>query len=301
MAFGNGEEVKSFENKFYTGVENFTVNAVSPSKEEMEALFGRDINFVPEYVGITKVSDADGEREVPQVKIDFFLSNGSKEADVRTKATFYVADTHHKSTTNKMKVINVYGQDSWLEQTHIDNKTLPQNMQWYDNKGVRVARRGEVELIDFLKNLLNIAFNNDKLENKAQAEAYIEEADWALIFKGDFSPIRKLVASTNNKVGLALGVKTGSDGSLKQTVYTRKALRQYTMHSKRPDKFKWILQSIQETQAGGGMAQVDFGPEDLVFRQFKLIPNQLSLDNAPDAVDVFDSPATGSASDDLDF
>jgi hypothetical protein len=301
MAFGQGEEIKAFERKFYTGVENFKVNAVSPSKDELEALYGSELQYTPDYVGTTKVSDYDGEREVPQVKVEFFLSNGSAEAEVKVKATFYIANTHHKSATNKLKVINVYGEDSWLEQTHIDNKTLPGNMQWYDNTGVKIAKRGEAELIDFLKNLLNVAYNNDKTVDKSKAEASIDDADWALIFKGDFSPIRRLVASTNNKVGLALGVKISSDGSMKQTVYTRKALRQWALSSTRADKFKWISKAIKETQSEGGLSQVDFGPEDLLFREFKLIPNELKAGNAPSAMDVFDTPSVGSDSDELDF
>jgi len=302
MAFGSGETVKDSSRKFYTGVDNFSVTAISPSKEQLEALWGREIQFTPEYTGLTKVSDGDGEREVKQVRVDFFLDNGSEENPITTKASFYIADTHHKSSTGKMKVINTYGEESWLEQTHIDAGTLPANMSWYDNTGVKVAKRGEAELIDFLKNLLNIAFNNAKTVNKADAEANISDEQWALIFKGDFTPIRALVASTNNKVGLALGVKTSSDNTMKQTVYNRKALRQYTLHSTRDDKFKWILKDISEAQAGGAMPQVDFGPEDFSLREFKLVPTQLSLDNMPSNNDVFGGAVTTDEEvDDLAF
>ena len=93
-AFGKGEEIKEGSAvKLYTGVENFRVVAVNPSKEEMEKMYDRELNFTPEYVGTTKVTDSDGEREVNQIRLDFFLAN--EDNSITTKVQFYVADTHH--------------------------------------------------------------------------------------------------------------------------------------------------------------------------------------------------------------
>ncbi|MBE9490185.1 MAG: hypothetical protein IMY67_07840 [Bacteroidetes bacterium] len=299
MGFGKGEAITDSAVKYFTGVENFVVTAVNPSKEELEKLWGREIQFTPEYIGKQTVSDGDGEREIDQVRLDFFLTSGG-ENPINTKASFYIGNTHHKSQTGKLKVINAFGNDTWLTEADIKANTLPENMQWYDDTDVKIAKRGEVELVDFLKNLLNIAFNNDKLVNKADGHAGITDEQWKKIFSGDFDELRSIVASTNNKVGLALGVKTSTDNSLRQVVYGRKALRQYTLHSTRADKFKYLAKHLQEAQAGGALAQVDFGPADYALREFEIVPTPLNTDNAPDA-DVFGGNQGDGVSDDLNF
>lgn len=302
MGFGKGEEIKEFEGrKYYTGVENFIVTAVNPSKDDLEKLWGREIQFTPEYLGTQTVSDADGEREAPQARIDFFLVSDGDDP-IRTKVSFYITNTHHKSQTGKLKVINAYGDDTWLTEEDIKAGTLPANMSWYDNTGVKIAKRGEAELIDFVKNLLNIAFNNAKTVNKKDAIAGITDDQWVDIFKGDYTVLRHIIASTNNKVGLALGVKTSAtDNTLRQEIYNRKSLRQYTLHSTKADKFKWLAKDIMEAQAGGALAQVDFGPADYALREFEIVPTELDATNAPEEGDVFGGANSEQDSDDLDF
>ena len=63
MDFGKSNE-SSKQVKFYTGVENFLITAVSPNKAEMEALIGREITYDPSYTDTETVKDSDGEREV---------------------------------------------------------------------------------------------------------------------------------------------------------------------------------------------------------------------------------------------
>ncbi len=214
--FGTGQEVgEGFQRKLYVGAENFKVVSINPSKEELEALYDREINFDPEYIGETKVSDADGERDAKQIRLDFYLAN--EDNSVTTKIQFYVADTHHKSQTGKFKVINSFGRDTWLDQQAIQSKQVPDNMSWYSADGVKVAKRGEVELISFLVNLLNLPFNLDKVEDVSEAYAKISKEEWAKIFAGDVTLLRNVVAGTNNKIGVLLGVKTKGDGKLVQT------------------------------------------------------------------------------------
>jgi len=295
MGFATGEAITTFERKFYTGVENFKITAVSPTKAELEALWGRELGYELDYLGTQTVSDGDGEREIKQTRIDFYISNEDVDRPISTKASFYLGDTHWKSQTGKLKAMNAFGDEAWLSEEDIKNKTLPSNMTWYDNTGVRVAKRGEFELINFLKSVLNIPFNDDKLVNKEDGHASLTPDNLAEIFKGDFTSLRAIVGSTNNKVGLACGVKTSTDGKLRQTVYTRKSLRQYTLHSSRADKFRWIEKHVNEAQASGAMAQVDFGPDDYILREYKVVPTELTQDNAPDEY------ADTSVDQDLDF
>tara|TARA_R110000822_G_scaffold227017_1_gene359662 strand:- start:48808 stop:49734 length:927 start_codon:yes stop_codon:yes gene_type:complete len=291
--FGKAKEVTDGPlRKLFTGAENFRVVAVNPTKEEIESLYGREIQYTPEYMGKTEVEDGDGKREVDQIRLDFFLSN--EDDSITTKAQFYVAKTHHKSQTGKLRIVNDFGKTAWLEKDAIASKTVPDNMGWYNTSGLKIALRGEEELISFLANLLNLPFDLSKLEDKSDAFARISQDEWLKIFSGDVSLIRGIIESTNNKVGLILGVKTKQDGGLVQTVFNRTTLRQYTIHSTKADKFKWILKDILDAKAAGAFGNVEFGPDDLELREFSINPSQLTMGLAEGA-DVFDTSVNAEA------
>ena len=292
--FGKGQEVGDGPvRKLYTGAENFKVVAVNPTKAELEAMYGREINFDPEYIGKTTVSDGDGEREVDQIRLDFFLSN--EDDSITTKIQFYIANTHHKSRNGTYKVINNFGKDTWLDQASIQNKVVPDKMSWYNLDGVKVAKRGEVELISFLVNLLNLPFNLDKVEDVSECYAYLSKEDWAKIFTGDVQKLRDVIGSTNNKVGVLLGVKTKGDGKLVQTTFNRHTLRQYSISSTKANKFQYILKDLDEAVAAGAFGNVNFGPRDLAVREFQPTPTNISTENT-DQLDVFAQAEASDAS-----
>jgi hypothetical protein len=291
--FGAGKEVtEGGAIKMYSGAENFSVVGLNPTKFELEQIYGREINFDPEYIGDTEVSDGDGERKCPQIRLDFFLSN--EDGSVKTKLQFYVANTHHKSQTGKYKVINSFGKDTWLDEDSIKSKTMPDNMSWYRSDGVKVAKRGEAELISFMVNLLNLPYNLDKVEDISEAYASIPKEEWVKIFDGDTSYLKNIIDSTNNKIGILLGVKTKGDGKLVQTTFNRHTMRQYAIPGTKADKFKYILKDLDEAVAAGAFGNVNFGPRDLIFREFELTPTAISSDNA-NQTDIF---ATAEVSED---
>ena len=284
--FGKAQEVTDGPvRQLWTGVENFKVVAVNPTKAEIEELYGREITFTPEYSGKTEVSDGDGTREVDQVRLDFYLSN--EDDSITTKVQFYIGKTHHKSQTGKFKVINDFGRTTWLEKDAVTSGTAPENMSWYNMSGVKIAYRGEEELISFLSNLLNLPYDLSKLDDVSDAHARIDKAEWTKIFGEDFSLLKGIIDSTNNKTGVLLGVKTKADGGLAQTVFNRSTLRQYVMHSTKADKYKYLLKDMLDAKAAGAFGNVEFGPDDLNLREFLINPDQLTMDLA-DAADVFD-------------
>jgi hypothetical protein len=294
-AFGKGEEIKEGSAvKLYTGVENFRVVAVNPSKEEMEKMYDRELNFTPEYVGTTKVTDSDGEREVNQIRLDFFLAN--EDNSITTKVQFYVADTHHRSASGKYKCINSFGRDIWLEKDAVQTKTLPENLSWYNADGVKVAKRGETEMISFLVNLLNLPFNLDKVSDVSEAYARIDKAEWAKIIGGDVTLLRNIVAGTNNKVGILLGVKTTGEGKLRQTALNKHTLRQFTLSSTKPAKYKYILKDLDDAKANGALGNVDFGPRSLILGEHQLEATVISDENT-NQTDIFATAETPTGSD----
>lgn len=276
-AFGKEQSAGGSVKKLHTGAANFKVVGINPTKEELEAIYGRELNFDPEYTGTTTVTDSDGEREAGQIRLDFYIHN--EEEGLTEKVQFYVANTHHKSQSGKYKVINSFGKDTWLTEEAIKNKTLPDNMQWYNADGVKVAKRGEVELISFLVNLLNLPWDTSKVSDVSECYARIDKEEWAKIFAGDVSLLKGLIDSTNNKIGILLGVKTKGDGKLVQTSFNRHTLRQYVIGGTRADKFKYILKDLKSAQDAGAFGNVDFGPLDLSIREHQIAPTAISADN----------------------
>lgn len=293
MSTGFGKQVEvtgGGARQLFTGAENFKVVSVNPTKAELEVIYGREINFDPEYIGETDVKDGDGERKVPQIRLDFYLAN--EDNSVTTKIQFYVANTHHKSATGKFKVINAFGKDTWLMEDNIKSKQVPDNMQWYRSEGLKVAKRGEVELISFLVNLLNLPFNLDKVDDISEAFAQVSKEEWIKIFAGDVTLLRNVVESTNNKVGVLLGVKTKGDGKLVQACFNRHTLRQYSLSSTKADKFKYILKDLDEAVAAGAFGNVNFGPRDLSIREHELTPTVIDGANT-NQQDIFAAPDNG--------
>lgn len=289
-SFGKAQEVKEgVQRSLYTGVENFKVVAVNPTKDEIEAIYGREINFDPEYVSVDQVSDADGEREAAQIRLDFYLSN--EDDSISTKIQFYVTDTHHKSESGKYRVINSFGRETWLDEDAIKTGQAPSNMSWYNMDGVKVAKRGETQVIAFLVNLLNLPY---KSEDPTEQYARIDKEEWAKIFTGDVTLLRNVIESTNNKVGVLLGVKTSGEGKLSQTAFNRSTLRQYQKESKRSDKFKYLLKELKNAKDNGAYGNVDFGAEHCILGEHNITPSTLSNDNS-NQTDIF---ATAPASDD---
>lgn len=283
-AFGKQIEVKSLERKLYTGVENFKVVAINPTKEELEKMYDREINFTPEYVGKITVSDADGEREVDQIRLDFFLAN--EDNSITTKLQFYVANTHHKSSKGSFKVINSFGKSTWLQKADIESKQTIDRMPWFNIDGVKVARRGEVELINAVINVLNLPMDLNKVEKVEDAYAKISSEQWIKIISGDVSLLRQHVLSTNNKLGVLLGVKTNGDGKMTQTAFNKQTLRQFTLSSKKEGKYQYLAKNVRETQAAGALGNVDFGSEDFVLKQYIVTPSVIDEENS-NQTDVF--------------
>jgi len=297
MGFGKSNEVKEGgSRKFFTGVENFNVVAVNPTKEQLEELYGREISYEPEYIGTQTVSDSDGEREVPQVRLDFYLNNNDGDNPITTKASFYVINTHHKSQTGKIKVINDFGKTTWLVEDDVKSKTVPSNMQWYNISGLKVAKRGEEEVVDFIANLLNLPWDLTKLSDPAQAHAKFDKAQWDAIFAGNYDYIQGIVSGTNNKIGVALGVKVADDQSLRQVIFNKKSLRQYTLSSSKPNKFLYLGKAIDESKANGAYGTTNFGPDDYTLREFSLVATSMNSADLPAEEDVFGT--TAPASDD---
>lgn len=292
--FGKSQSASDVVRKLYTGVENFKVIALNPTKAEIEAIYGREIDYNPEYLSETEIEENGVKKKYKQVKFDFFLENEDKS--ISTRLQFYVADTYKQSaTTGTYQVVNIFGKSTWLSKEIIQSKQLPDNMSFFDPEGLRIAKRGEVELVDALVALLNLkAFKGTG--DRSDSYAQIPDDVWKNMFeKGDFSFIQGIVKGSENKIGVLLGVKTKDDGGKVQATFQKKVLRQFVLKQTKPDRFSYLLREVKSSQDNGAFSTVDFGPEDLNLREYN--PSSTTSSD-PNQMDVFGAEAVTASADD---
>lgn len=236
MAFAKGNQsTEGAVRKFYCGVASSYVLAVNPTKAEQEKLFNTTLEKEPEYVTKT-------EEGKDMVRISFVLkvdSDKYKNADgspveLVTNHAFFLRNEPRKgSNSGKYQIVDAYGNFAWATEEEIKNKQIPQYANGPANihEGYRMAYSGEEELTEFLKKYLvipnSVKWANGKpcgwVDNLQDCECRLDNI--AEYFKGNFKELKEIVAlQPNNKVKLAYGVKTDSEGKQRQATFTRMTL-----------------------------------------------------------------------------
>ena len=283
MSISTGTETKETQGgaRLVTGLTPMMVVAVNPSKKELEAIYGRDLDKEPEYLS------AD-EQGVKKLRIDFIMKTvindklGCNE-EIITKVPFFLDDKPaYTSDGSKVYMLNLYGENACIPVEDAKKNTLPDNMQWYNTTKMRPAYRGEIELVGFLKQYLGIpnrAFKDKVIPDVSKAEIQLEKIK--SYFNGD---IKEFVSVVNlrkptNIVLLPGGVRTTDDNKQYQAWYLKKPLKYGTTN------LDYIKRDIAERQS---QMNVDFGPADLKFRIYNNEPT------------VFEGPAKASTDVDDD-
>ena len=273
----SGVETKETQGgaRLMTGLVPMMVVAVNPSKKELEAIYGRDLEKEPEYIS------AD-EAGVRKLRVDFIMKTvindklGCNE-EIITKVPFFLEDKPaYTSDGSKVYMLNLYGENACIPVEDAKKNTLPENMQWYNTTKMRPAYRGEIELVGFLKQYLGIpnrAFKDKVIPDVSKAEIQLEKIK--NYFNGD---IKEFVSVVNlrkptNIILLAGGVRTTDDNKQYQAWYLKKPLKYGTTN------LDYIKKDIAERQS---QMNVDFGPADLRFRIYSNEPT------------VFEGPAKAS-------
>ena len=263
MAISNGVETKETQGgaRLMTGLVPMMVVAVNPSKKELEAIYGRDLDKEPEYLS------AD-EQGVKKLRIDFIMKTvvndklGCNE-EIITKVPFFLDDKPaYTSDGSKVYMLNLYGENACIPVEDAKKNTVPENMAWYNTTKMRPAFRGEVELVGFLKQYLGIpnrAFKDKVIPDVSKAEIQLEKIK--SYFNGDIKEFVSVVnlRKATNIVLLAGGVRTNDDNKQYQAWYLKKPLKYGTTN------LEYIKRDIKERQS---QMNVDFGPEDLKFRVY---------------------------------
>lgn len=252
----------------YTGLENFKVISVNPSHEELKKIYGENAKE-DKYL---LENEVDGKM-YPQIKMVIYCDNEPEEGEpkISTRPTFWITRaplvSKEKGTS---QYINLFGKTNWMTKEEADQKLevyerVGANGTYrYSGNSSRLALRGEVEFIDFLRNLLNLP-SPDKVKDPKEAASMFSMEDWDKMFKGDFSTVKRILEGSNNKIGLLLGAKTVDDNKVYQDVFTRQTLRQYGKNS---GKYEYLLKELDNAVNNGAYGNVNWGPRDLKLRVY---------------------------------
>lgn len=269
MAIASGSETTENTGssvKLITGIAPLKVLAVNPTKKELEAIYGREMEKEPEYLS------AD-EKGVKKLRVDFIVQTaiGDKpfcDEEVITRVSFFLEDRPAMTSGgDKVYVLNLYGESACIPLENAKANTVPDNMAWYNTTKMRPAYKGEVELVDFLKAYINIpnrAFKDKVIPDVSKAEIQLENIK-KYFASGDISEFKNAVKVKipTNKVLLAGGVRVTEDNKQYQAWYLKKPLKYST------NNFDYIKRDITARQS---QLNVDFGPADLKFRIFSNEP-----------------------------
>jgi hypothetical protein len=193
MGFEAGKPVEG--KKLYTGLGDVEIVLVNPTLAELQA---KGVNFKEEPV-YTSVADAGHKK----VRLDIWTNHPIVGLQ---KVVFFLEDYSKDSAAGNKQYINDFGQSTWGK----TEEDVMARLKWFDSKGIRLAKSGEPELVDFIKNLLSIG---------KDTEAGIDKI--SKLFNGDVSELKDIFAKFNDrKVQILYMVKEFS-GEWYQNIYAR--------------------------------------------------------------------------------
>lgn len=276
MALARGTESKdAVVFPKYIGVGVFNVIGLNPDAAEFEKIYGRAVDKEPEYT-------SEDEKGVKQVRLDFIIKtvpDKNNGIEFITKQGFFLKDAKMFTKDGlKVKVINAYGECAWVGLNDVAAQTVPATMSWFKGP-YREVVVGEEELTGFLKTYLNIpnkSYYNTKTEqtiyidNIADAEARLDGI--ANYFSGNVKEIKEVLKyQPDNKVKLAVGIKTTDDGKQYQDIFTKMPVRNSVTNYSKLDA------AIQEAKANGAYAKTEFSIEPL----HEYVVDATGFSNAP--------------------
>lgn len=293
MAFGKVKESTDAATfKAYTGYDNCYIAAINPTLDERNKLLESSSDKAPVYVSTN-------EQGKKTANVVFYLKPESlTEEKVFIPAFFMLTEDYRWNKDHtKVQVIDKYGYNAWATEEQVKTHAPLLSSQGNNLRittEYRPAYQGEIALVEFIKNFLNIdelmvyknnVWTSDSSLNKADCECYL---DTAKLFKGDFSEVKEVATvAPNNRVKVVMGVRTTEEGNVRQTVYTQKSLRSAAANANS------IFKEILERKANGGLATTEFDNAPLHVYEVKattFVPKEENT--AATTVDPFATPTT---------
>ena len=274
MAVAKGRSTDVTEIKRYIGVAPVFINAVNPSKKELESLYNTTVDNEPKYLGEVEVN----EKKIPNVRIDFIVTTDEKAVNVglRSRVSFFIRNEYrYNRDKTKVQVIDKYGRTAWVTIEQAKNHEIPiySNGPANLDKDYRPIYYGEEQLTEFIKAYLGIPpvmrYVNDAwviTEHPEECEVRLDKiADY---FKNDFSELKEIITyQPNNKVRVLFGVRTTDDNKMYQSVFTDLFLK-----NSNTDYTK-LAKVVKERKEAGAYATTEFEVCDL--KEYAVKPTEL--------------------------
>ena len=249
--------------KRYIGVAPFVVEGVNLNKEQLSALYGREVANDPVYLSTVDING----KQVERVAITFYLSteiNGEKEF---FSARYSLTKAPQiGSQSGKYHVIDKYGRTAWVTEEELNAHKLPEK-QRIDAAYRPVYGGNEEYLIRFFRALLGVPGVEKwkKVDGVNTYDGLIEHPEEAVLcfddinkfFAGDFSELRSMVAMTNNKVKFAVGIRRGDDNRTYHDLFIN-----FPMPANSAN-YAGLERQINDAQANGSYANTTFEICDL--------------------------------------
>lgn len=152
--FGSSNKTSSAAPRLFTGLNNFKVVGLNPSKEEIENYLGREYKLNVNY----DIVDLNGRSLRP---IEIWLKDTSDHMET-LPIRFYMSDTDDVSQSGTIRFVNSKGNFASAKSEELLREN--EKMSWFTQYPFRVAKLGEFELYTFMQKLMRY---NSRGENAA--------------------------------------------------------------------------------------------------------------------------------------
>lgn len=246
-----GAENAQIGKKLYQGLAKLAPTAVNPTAAELGKLLGTSIEKEPVY----------GTDDV--MRLDFWCK--ITEVDKWIKVPIFISNEDVVSKAGNFQWINAYGQNGWFkDKAAIEAKNAAATEEWQKIKldGLRIAKKGEVVVYDFLM----------KTYNASTSKPFPLLENWKKLTTGNVKELKEVLESIVEKdrhVHALLGVKDGKY----QDVYTAAFLP--AVFTARAEQY--FTKNASDKEYGFKSTWDD----NLKFREYSLEP-------APEATEVED-------------
>ena len=275
MAVAKGRSTDTAEYKRYIGVAPVFINAVNPTKKELEGFYNTTIDNEPKYLGEVEVND----KKIPNVRIDFIVTTDETAVGtaLRTKISFFIRNEYrYNRDRTKVQVIDKYGRTAWVTIEQAKNHEIPTYSNGPANldKDYRPLYYGEEQLTEFIRAYLGILPVMKYVDNTWVMREHPEEYEIRLdkianYFKNDFSELKEIITyQPNNKVKVLFGVRTTDDNKMYQTVFTDMFLKNSN------SDYTKLAKTVQERKDAGAYSTTDFEVCDL--KEYVVKPTEIT-------------------------
>lgn len=199
--FNGSNTTNSGKSRNYTGMTVFNVLALNPSKEEIEAMLGKEYKLNVNYDAF----DLNGKMLRP---VEIWVKDVAGYMDP-TPMRFLVGLMDDVASTGAIRFVNTKGVFTYgkSEEALRDNP----KMEWFTKNPFRPAKAGEYELFTFLQKLMR--YNNYSDDANFMADAEARGVTIENIYNNNLTGLREVFDwcnSNENKIVLIAAVRSTS-------------------------------------------------------------------------------------------